>query len=327
MLKCFTFTLLLCIGAIGQNGQAGKSITPSESPASQNNQPAAGDISPDTPVLTIKGVCDHPSGQKPGPDCRTVITRAQFESMIRTVQPNLPPTGRRQFAQSYVEALVADEQARDTGAAQGPKFELKMRIAWIQSMAQELGVAIYQNAMNVSDKQIEDYYRQNPDLFVEADLTRMLVPGIQQLPEPPADMSPEEREKRIHDSEALMKATAERMRLRVIAGDDLAKLQAEAFQIALVTGEAPPTKLGKVRGMALPPSQVSIMELKTGEVSQLILDHAGYLIYKVGEKRVQPLDEVRNDIKKHLVNQGIQSQVDSITNASTTTLDETYFGK
>jgi hypothetical protein len=69
------------------------------------------------------------------------------------------------------------------------------------------------------------------------------------------------------------------------------------------------------------------MELKTGEVSQLILDHAGYLIYKVGEKRVQPLDEVRNDIKKHLVNQGIQSQVDSITNASTTTLDETYFGK
>jgi hypothetical protein len=213
------------------------------------------------------------------------------------------------------------------GVAQGAKFDLRTRIAQAQSMAQELGVAVYQNAMNLSDKQIEDYYHQNPDLFIEADLTRMLVPGIQQLPDPPATLSPEEREKRTHDSEALMKATAERMRLRVIAGDDLAKLQAEAFQIALVTGEAPPTKLGKVRGMALPPSQVSVMELKTGEVSQLMLDRAGYLIYKVGEKRVVPLNEVRDDIRKHLINQRIQAETDAIMNASTTTLDETYFGK
>ena len=298
-----------------------------QSSPSQAASSGPANVAPDTAVITIKGVCDHPANQKPGPDCKKVITRGQFEAMVQTVQPNLPVSGRRKFAESYVEALVADEQARGQGVTSGPTFELRTRIAYAQAMAQELGVALHQAAMNVSDKQIEEYYQQNPDLYVEADLTAMLVPGIQQLPDPPATMSDDEKEKRVHDSEALMKTTAERLRQRAASGDDMVQLQAEAFQIALVSGQAPPNHLGKVRGTDLPAGQRSVMELKPGEVSGLLPDRRGYMVYKIGEKRVLPLAEVRDAIRKQIADERIHDEMDTTMKASTITLDETYFGK
>lgn len=324
MIKWVMPVFLFCAAVIAQNAQ----------PKPQAAQPAASQsgaevaaVGPDTPVITVNGVCDHPLSQKPGPNCKKVITRAQFESMIQTVRPNLPASERRDFAEKYVEALVADEQAREMGITQGEKFEVRSRAARAQAMSQELGVALYKKASQVSDQDMEDYYRQHPDLFIEADLTRMLVPGIQQLPPPDASLSDAEREKRNHDSETLMKETAERLRLRAVAGEDLEKLQAEAFQIAMVEGEAPSTKVGEVRGMDLPPSQLPVMEVKAGGVSGLLPDRRGYLIYRVGEKKVIPLAQVKDDIRKRITDERFQAESDAVMNAAKITLDETYFGK
>jgi hypothetical protein len=324
MAKRLIMLALLCKMVVAQNAQATPQATqPATTPATS----PIGNVAPDAPVIILHGVCDHPQTEKPGPDCKTVITRAQFESMVQTVQPNLPAGARRDFAEKYVEALVADEQARDMGITQGGTFQMRLRIARAQAMAQELGVALHEEASKVSDKDIEDYYRENPDLFVEANLSRMLVPGIQQLPAPEKPLSAPEQEKRNQESEALMKDTAEKLRLRAAAGEGLDKLQAEAFQIAMVTGEAPNTNLNKVRGTDLPANQVTVMELKPGEVSGLLLDRRGYLIYKMGDKKVIPLAAVKDDIRKRIADQRFQAETDAIMNASKISLDETYFGK
>jgi hypothetical protein len=297
---------------------------------SQSAQSAAkppADVAPDTPVITIQGVCDHPSGQKPGPNCKTVITRAQFESMVQTIQPNLPASARRDFAQKYAEALVADEKAREMGIDQGPRYDLHMKIARAQALAQELSVAVAEDAYKVSDKDIDDYYSHNPDLFVEADLTRILVPGVQQFPEPAEKLSDEEKTKRYEASEAVMKDEAERLRTRALAGEDMEKLQSEAFALALVDGKQPPVQMGKTRGLDLPANQVSVMELKKGEVSQPIVERRGYLIYRMGEKRTIPLSEARDLIRMKLGGQRKDAQMDAIGKSATTKLDEVYFGK
>jgi parvulin-like peptidyl-prolyl cis-trans isomerase-like protein len=298
---------------------AGTAVSSSPDPASK--------IAPDTPVITINGVCDHPPADKQASSCKKVITRAQFELMIQAVHANVSPGDRRQFANHYVSALVQDQMAREKGLDQGPDYDERMRIAHSQVLAQELNLTVYAHASQVPDQQIEDYYKQNPARYTEAELTRILVPGIQQLPAPKEKLSEDEQQKRNQASEAIMKAEADKVRERALAGEDFAKLQAEAFQLAEIKDEAPSTSMGKVRGDNLPSSQLSVMDLKPGEISPLLLDRAGYVIFKVGAKRILPLSEVREDIRKTVVEQRRQAEIDAILKSATPSYDETYFGK
>jgi hypothetical protein len=322
MTKYALFCLFLVTLAGGQTPPAQPSGTPVDSPPA-----SAASVTPDTPVITINGVCDHPPADKLASSCKKVITRAQFELMIQAVPSNTPVSARRQFASKYVSALVLDQKAREMGLGQGAEFEGKMQIARTQVLAQVLNLMVYDHAIQVSDQQIEDYYHQNPALYMEADLTKILVPGIQQLPAPKEKLSEAEELKRNQESEKIMKAEAEKVRERAIAGEDFGKMQTEAFQLALVKDDPPSTSMGKVRGENLPPEHLSVMDLKTGEISPLLLDKAGYDIYKVGEKRALPLADVREDIRRTLVEVHRKAETDAILNATKTTYDENYFGK
>jgi predicted outer membrane protein len=312
MTKCSLLCVLLAAVASAQNALT---ATPTAA------------VAPTDPVITINGVCEHPAGQKPTADCKTVITRAQFEAMVQAIQPSLPPDARREFAQKYVEALVADQKARELGIDHGEKYDERMRIARMQALSQELNAVIYKQNSQVSDQQIADYYRQNPDRFTEAELTRLLIPGIQQLPTPPQKLSEADEKKREQDSEELMKAEAEKLRARAAAGEDFDKLEAEALLFAGITENPPPTKEGKLRGENLPAVQQSVMELKTGAVSELLPDTRGYAVYKVGEKRQLTLEEVREDIRKYLVDKQRQEAMDAILKSATPHLDPVYFGR
>jgi hypothetical protein len=286
----------------------------------------ASNVAPDAPVITINGLCDHPSADKLAGSCKKVITRAQFELMVRAVQPNMPASARRQFATSYVDALVMEQKAHELGLDQGADFDAKLKIARDRFLTQELNRKEYDSSQ-ISDQQIEDYYHQNPLRYVEADLTRILVPGVQQLPAPENKLSEAEELKRTQESEAIMKTEADKVRARAVAGEAFDKLQAEAFQLAGIKDAPPGTSMGKVRGEDLSPDQLSVMDLKTGEISPLLLEKRGYLIYKVGEKRALPLAEMREDIRKTLVEQHRQAEMDAILKSATPSLNETYFGK
>jgi hypothetical protein len=323
VLVCLLFAEL----AGGQVAPPAAPAQPSGTPA--NSSPAAASkLAPDAPVITINGVCDHPSAEKPAASCKKVITRAEFESMVQEVQPTLAPDGRRDFATRYAEALIMQQRAHEMGLDQGADPDARMKIAREQLLNQELGRMLGQTSFaQVTDQQIEEYYHQNPARFVEADLTRIFIPGIQRLPEPKEELSEEALDKRDQESEAIMKAEADKVRERAMAGEDFAKLQAEATHLSLVEDAPPSTVMGKVRGDDMAPDQLSVMDLKTGEFSQLFVDKNGYYLYKVGEKRVIPLAEVREDIRKKLAEQQRQAQLEAIRKSATPSFNETYFGK
>jgi parvulin-like peptidyl-prolyl isomerase len=314
---------------------------PSAAPAQQPGAPpdAAGNpaeskegeaakVAPDAPVITINGMCDHPSADKAAadPNCKTVITRSEFEKILDSVQPNMPPRVRRQFATRYSMALVMAQKAHEMGLDQGPKFDDRMKLMRMQVLSQSYNQAVQEKAGQISDKDIEDYYHSHSGDYEEANLQRIFVPRAQQAPASKVKLSSAAEEKRRKDSEEVMQKEADKLRARAVAGEDMSKLQEEATQLAGVKSKAPSTKMGDVRRNSLPPAHASVMDLKTGEVSPVISDQSGYYIYKVGKKETEPLDKAKEEIRGALRSQRMQEQMQAVQQSATPTLDENYFG-
>jgi hypothetical protein len=304
-----------------QSGMAPAGIAP------ENKEPEAAKVAPDAPVITINGLCDNPPADKtPDPNCKTVITRAEFEKILDAVQPNMPPRVRRQFATRYSAALVMSQKAHEMGLDQGPKFDDRLKLARIQILSQSFNQAVQEKAGQISDQDIQDYYNTKSADYEEADMQRIFIPHSQQLPASKVKLSATAERKRQKDAEEVMEKEADKIRARAAAGEDFAKLEQEAYVLSAVKGKAPSTKMGKVRRNSLPPAQASVMDLKAGEVSPVLSDQSGYFIYKPGPKDVQPLDKVKEEIKGTLRTQRLQEQMQAVQQAGTPTLDESYFG-
>ena len=327
----------LLLGAIAWGQAAPSSPPPDQKPATATPsaaqapgapaapEDAAAKVPPDAPVITIDGLCDNPPADKSTGSCSTVVTKEQFEKLLQSIQPNLPPRARRQFANRYVNALIMSHKAHEEGLDQGPKFEQRMNLARIQILSQELSQSIQEKAAQISDDDIKDYYGKHEADFEEASLRRIYIPKVQQ-PASKVKLSQAEEDKRAKAGEAAMKAEATKIRARAAAGEDMTKLQQEAFVVAGIKSKSPTTDMGKVRRSSLPPDQASVMDLKTGAVSQLVSDQSGYYVYKVGVKDTLALDKVQDEIKGTLRSQRMQNDMQAVEHSATPKLDEAYFG-
>ncbi|MGH9536934.1 MAG: peptidylprolyl isomerase [Terriglobales bacterium] len=302
----------------------------SPSSATTPKASAAGSITPETAVITIPGLCDKPApANSKSAECKTVVTRAEFERLVDTVAPNLAVPARKQLATQYGMALVMVHKAHQMGLDQGPRFQELMRVARIGVLTKELNQNMQDEAGHVSDKDIEAYYRSNQPAFQEIDLQRVFVPRTKQSAENAANKdrpATDDARKSQQESEDAMKKVADSLRARAAAGEDFDKLQEEAASAAEFKGK-PPTKLGKVRRSSLPAAQAEVLELKPGETSQLIASPNGYLIYKVGEKDTLPLDKVHDEIVSTLRAQRIQEALQAIQKSATPELNDKYFAE
>lgn len=300
-----------------------KAATAAAAPATKTAEGAT--VAPGTPVITIAGLCDKPLASKAA-DCKTVVTRAEFEQLVETVAPTIAPPARKQLATQYGMALVMVHKAHQMGLDQGPKFQELMRVARIGVLTKELNQSLQDEASHVSDQEIEAYYHSNDAAFQEVELQRVFVPRSKQVAggkEKPADDAAKKQEQ---ESEDAMKKLADGLRTRAAAGEDFDKLQDEAIAASEMKGK-PPTKLGKVRRTSLPPDQAAIFNLKPGQTSELISTPNGYLVYKVGEKDTLPLDKVQAEISSTLRSQRMQDALEKIQQSATPELNDKYFAE
>lgn len=278
-------------------------------------------------VITIPGLCDKPPVDKSkAADCKTVVTRAEFDQLIAAVAPTIAPAARKQVATQYGMALVMVHKAHQMGLDQGPRFQELMRVARIGVLTKELSQSLQEQASHVSDKEVEDYYHNNSGAFEEMDLQRIFIPRSKQIVESKDKPADDEAKKRQQESEDSLKKLAETLRARAAAGEDFDKLQDEAAAAAELKGK-PPTKLGKVRRTSLPPDQAQIFNLKAGETSALIATPNGSLVYKAGEKDILPLDKVRDEIVSTIKSQRMQESLQTIQQSATPQLNEKYFAE
>ena len=84
----------------------------------------AATIAPGAAVITIAGMCDKPPADKSKTaDCKTVVTRAEFEQLVNTVAPNIDATGPKTTGDAVRNGPGHGPQsARDGVWTRGPGF-------------------------------------------------------------------------------------------------------------------------------------------------------------------------------------------------------------
>jgi hypothetical protein len=337
------FAVILCCSMVF--GQAATTTPPAQPAATA---PAATTLTPDTPVVTIKGVCDPPAA-----DCTTIITKAEFEGIIQAFQPQMKLPQQRQVGTSYGQLLTMAAEARKRGLDKSARVQVRTKIAVMQALAGELRDTMQEQAGNVTDADAEKYYNDHKDNYEQADVERLIIPRTP-LPadkdaakdkdddadkaaakkptlagakaaaaKPGVKAVPARAKTVVIADEAGMSALAAKLRARAAAGEDFAKLQAEAFAAANIKGAPVDTKVPKATRSTLPPN---VFDLKSGEVSELIPDARAFFVYKMGKKTTLSLDDAKNDVKTALKNERMQESQKAVSELSTTTLNDAYFG-
>jgi hypothetical protein len=253
--------------------------------------PSSVELASGDAVITIDGFCAEATGDS---ECKTVLTRAEFEKVAEALQPAMPQPLRLKVANAYAHNLRMAAAAEKRGLDKTSAFEEEMRFARMQLLAQDLTRALQEDANNISQADLEDYYKKNQASFEEATLARIFVPRAKQTAG---------TRENSEDAEEEMTKIAAELRARAASGEDPNKLQQEAYARAGFEATTVDTKMEKVRRAGLPPQHETVMDLKAGEVSQMFSDPSGaHFIYKmIGRETLTPedvKDEIRSAISK-----------------------------
>jgi len=303
----------------------------SQPSADADEKAAQAKISPSDPVITVKGTCGDPA--KKGESCETVVTRAQFEKLAEALQPNMATPIKLRLANAYSRLIGMSKEAENRGLDKQPKFEASMDFARMQILSQQLTSSLQEESQKVSDADIEKYYKEKIDTYQEASLQRLFIPRTKQLaPAPKAaavvkkDKATEEAEQKAREQagEASLKRTASTLRERAVKGESFDALEKDAYLAAGLKGNPPSTKMEKVRPTTLPPAHHAALDLKAGEVTQVISDPTGHYIYKLVSKQTLSLDTVKPEIKNWIATQRFRDAMQEFQ--GTSQLNDAYFG-
>lgn len=380
MRKSWLLCVLMGTLAWGQAAQPGTTpaqAAPGQAPANETSQGAvhsappagAGEATkpapapvpaPEVPenavVLTIKGVCPAAAtktaatktgaktaaAKKPA-DCKTEMTRAQFEKIAHGLSPNVTPQLKRQLETALPRFMAMSEAAKAKGLENSEQYKETLKMAKMQILTNTLQRQVQEDADNIPPAMIEKYYKDNPEAYEQFSLDRIFIPRNKQPnagdkeeakeAKEPEKLTDEQQKAKEADEKAKqekgeqeLNKLADDLRARAAAGEDFTNLQKEAFDAAGTKVENPTVNLPKVRRTGLPAAQTSVFDLKQGEVSQVISDNGGHYIYKVVNKDVLPLDQVKDEIHNKLKSERTKEMMDKYTNSFQSIPNEAYFG-
>jgi len=358
--RFLTFVFLSSATAVAQTGTTppaasptpsqsapipGKTVSPAVTPGAgeQAAQQPPPSLVPETAaVITINGVCEiSPSGAPKAPthtaagaktgaasahaasaasssssssDCKTQITRAEFEKLMKTVAPGAPAQARRQVASRYVQFLTAANEGVKLGVDKEPEFNEQLALMRLQLLGNDAVRKLQAQAANVNESEMKAYYDQNPSAFEEVTLTRVLIPRVP--PDPKStDPAPDG------------KAIADNARQQLMIGGDPEKIEKGIYDQLKNTTTPPSTKFGARRHGSMPaPQEQKIFAMKDGEITEVMTDPSGLVIYRVDEKKQLAFEDVKEDVKQRIARQRMADVNEKITNASKADFNDAYFG-
>jgi peptidyl-prolyl cis-trans isomerase C len=320
-------------------GQATQSVPPAQ-PSQAPDTSAS--VPNDAAVLTITGVCSSKTeSQASGnsPDCKTVITKAEFEKLVNALAPNANAQQKKQLAGVLPRVMAMADEAKKRGMDQTEQYKETMDYVKMQVLSQQLQRKLQEDAADISDADMEKYYKDNPDAFEQYNVDRIFVPRTKQVE---AEADDDEKDEKVtaeqkkakenteqakkQEDEQAMTKLAESLRTRAAAGEDVTKLQKEAFEKAGMKIESPTVNLPSVRRNGLPQAHTVIFDLKPGEVSQVISDAGGHYIYKMNSKTTIPFDQAKSEIRGRLQTERMRESMDKLNGSFSSTSNEAYFG-
>lgn len=276
------------------------------------------DSSGDTVVIAVRGACAQRTKSE---ECVTNITRDQFERMLSAMSFNPQirnnPVALRTFADSYAQALALANAAEKSGLDKDPSFIELMEIVRVRTLADAYRHYQQDQAKNVSPKEIEAYYHDNSARFEQLELDRIFIPKSSSRR---TKLSQAEFEKQA-------RAIADNVHERASKGEDMSKLQTDAYQ---QLGLTPPltTDMGAIPRGSLPSAiEQDIFSTNAGEIARLEIDSSGFTIYKVRARHPMPLDRVKEEIVQILAKKNVEALSTAVSASVKTELNDQYFAK
>src|SRR6202790_2800016 len=267
---------------------------------SANPSRTAAEVPPDTPVVTLEGICDKPA--VPGSTyCKTVITRARIDSLIDVLAPEATPAARHRFAISYARLLaasgVAQIQQLEKYPAVTSELQAQLEIVRLQVLSNTLFQQMEKRAADIPMSEIHGYYMAHKADYQEGDVLRLAVPKAALT----ASGQPS----------GAVKAKMDELVARAAAGEDFDQLQQDAYKIVGMGSPLPPTKLSMVRRTNLLPGEGKVFDLNVGEVTEILDSPDSFVIVKLESKHTLPIEIVEPEIKASLQQERMAQELQS----------------
>ena len=342
MTRSLIICILLAVTAAAQKPQnppskqapAVPAATPSASPASQPSKPSLlkrdekpAEVPPDQPVISIRGLCPAQTNVATNSkvpstaECSTSITKEQFDNLVKAFNTNNQPitqAQRRSLGEKYVELLVFSEAAESAGVENTPTYAEVMRVLRLKTLGDLYLNQLAEQYRNPPEQEIEAYYQANQQKYEAAKLSRIYLPKND--PDPKA--TPEQKQQ----YEKKIQQVSDDIQARAAKGEEISKLQKEAYTSLGITAAPPNTDLSLARHGTFPPKlDQDIFSHKAGEVFRSD-DANGYMIYRIDSLQTSPLESVKAEISQQIFRQKMEAKTKELNAPVHAQYDEKYFG-
>ena len=264
--------------------------------------PAAPGIAPNATLVTLKGVCKDP--QTKGA-CQTVITRQDVDRFASVSGAEVADSVRGRLAVQYARTVafssIAEKQGLDKDPDLAKEIAAQMKLARMRVLAAAYMQKTQGTTMPVAEAEIQKYYAAHKDQYTQAQVRRLSVP----LAVPTESGHPLER--------AAAKAEVAELRTRAAAGEDFGTLQQEAYNHFHILASPPPTNPITLQKRALQGEEAKALDLKPGEVSEVLDLAAACVLMKVESKDVMPIESVRMEIAAMLQLERLQGELTKLS--------------
>lgn len=315
MSRLFAFVLFSAL-AFSQAAPPAKSApaaTPQTAKPATPAKPAEkAEVPPTAAVITIGGICNGKVPATPSAECKTVITRADFEKLVDALDPQMPIARRRQLADAYSRMLVMSEMAEQRGIQNTPEAQQILHFTHMQALMQLLGREIQKEAAKVPPAETEKYYHEHAQRYEQGKFQRIFIPKTPPGGEKPAD-------------EKTLEAEGQKVRAAAATGGDIEKLQKQAYDDLGIKTPPPPTATEMQRRESLPPSQAKIFDLQPGQISEVMNEPGGLYIFKLDSTKKLTLAEVTPEINRVLEQERMKDAVEKLTQRVKPELNQEYF--
>jgi hypothetical protein len=342
MTRSLIICILLAVTAAAQKPQnppskqapAAPAATPSASPAGHATPPSLlkrdekpAEVPPNQPVISVRGLCpaqaDIATNTKvpSTAECTISVTKEQFDNLVKAFNSNNQPitqAQRRSLGEKYVERLVFSEAAQAAGVENTPTYIEVMRVLRLKTLGDLYLNQLAEQYRNPPEQEIEAYYQANQQKYEAAKLSRIYLPKND--PDPKA--TPEQKQ----EYEKKVQQVSDDIQSRAAKGEDLAKLQKEAYTSLGIAAAPPNTELSLARhGMFPPKLDQEIFSHKAGEVFRSD-DANGYMIYRVESRQTSPLESVKAEISQQIFRQKMEAKTKELKAPVHAEYDDKYFG-
>ena len=259
-------------------------------------------VPPDTPVVTLQGVCKDRQAKTP---CETVITRQDLDRFMEASPADASKTARARQAVQYARTMAFSALAEQQGLTRDPavarELDQQLKLVRTRILANAYLEKIQTQVGSIAESDVQKYYSEHQDLYEQAQVRRLAVPV--EVP----------TENGLHLDRSAAKSEMEALRSKAVAGEDINQLQQEAYKHLHIQAMPPPVNVQTLRRVSLQGDEAKVFDLNPGEVSAVLDLPAAFAVLKVESKGPMPIESVRAEIEATLRRDSLQNEVSKRT--------------